>query len=127
MSNYQPVNCEFHDVIEACATLRKPVTILVENTDGTQRAVHAIISDVFARDGVEYLKTRCEELIRLDELLAVDGHEIRNFVQAPQMNINISTTGFLEKERIMISVTLCRDGCNICQRISDHSPIERYA
>jgi Rho-binding antiterminator len=84
MSSYQPVNCEFHDVIEACATLRKPVAILVENTDGTHHAMHAIISDVFARDGVEYLKTECEELIRLDALLAVDGHEICNFVRPPQ-------------------------------------------
>jgi Rho-binding antiterminator len=84
MSNYQPVNCEFHDVLEACATLRKPVTILVENADGTHSAIHAIISDVFARVGVEYLKTQSEELIRLDELLSVDGHEIRNFVQAPR-------------------------------------------
>jgi Rho-binding antiterminator len=84
MRDYQPVNCEFHDVVEACATLRKLVTILVENTDGTHRAVHAIISDVFARDGVEYLKTRYEELIRLDNLLSVDGHEIRNFFQTPQ-------------------------------------------
>jgi Rho-binding antiterminator len=84
MSDYQPVNCEFHDVIEACATLRKPVTILAENADGTHRAVHAIISDVFARDGIEYLKTHCEELIRLDELLSVDGHAICNFFQAPQ-------------------------------------------
>jgi Rho-binding antiterminator len=84
LSSYRPVNCEFHDVIEACATLGKLVTSLVENTDGTHRAVHAIISDVFACDGVEYLKTRCEELIRLDKLLSVDGHEIRNFVQSPQ-------------------------------------------
>jgi Rho-binding antiterminator len=84
MNSYQPVNCEFHDVIEACATLRKPVAILVENTDGTHSAIRAIISDVFARHGVEYLKTKCEELIRLDELLAVDGHEIRNFARSPQ-------------------------------------------
>jgi Rho-binding antiterminator len=83
MSNYQPVNCEFHDVIEACATLRKPIAILIENTAGSHRTIRAIISDVFARDGVEYLKTHCEELIRLDELLAVDGHEIRNYVRTP--------------------------------------------
>jgi Rho-binding antiterminator len=80
MSDYQPVNCEFHDVIEACATLRKPVTILIQNTDGTHRTIHTIISDVFARDGVEYLKTQCGALIRLDDLLTVDSHEIRNFV-----------------------------------------------
>jgi Rho-binding antiterminator len=84
MSNYQPINCEFHDIIEACATLRKPVTILAKNADGTHRKIRAIISDVLARDGVEYLKTQCDEFIRLDELLVVDGHEIGNFVQAPQ-------------------------------------------
>jgi Rho-binding antiterminator len=75
MSNYQPINCEFHDVIEACATLQKPTTILVKNTDGIHRAIHGIIADVFARDGVEYLKMQSNELIRLDELLVVDGHK----------------------------------------------------
>jgi Rho-binding antiterminator len=82
--NYQPINCEFHDVIEACATLRKPVTILAENTDGSHRAIRAIISDVFAREDVEYLKTECGEMIRLDALLAVDGHDIRNFPRTHQ-------------------------------------------
>jgi Rho-binding antiterminator len=79
MAHYQAINCEFHDVIEACATLRKPVAILSKSTDGTRRTIHTIISDVFARDGVEYLKTQCEALIRLDDLLAVDGYEIRSF------------------------------------------------
>lgn len=64
---------------EACATLRKPVFVLTKNTDGSYRSIYAIISDVFARDGVEYLQRECGELIRLDELLAIDGHEIRNF------------------------------------------------
>jgi Rho-binding antiterminator len=84
MNSYQSVNCEFHDVIEACATLHKSVAILIQNTDGTHRTIHAIISDVFARDGVEYLKTKSEEFIRLDALLAVDGHEICNFVRPSQ-------------------------------------------
>lgn len=74
------MNCEFHDVIEACATLRKQITIVAKNTDGTHRAIHAIISGVSARDGVEYLKTHYAEWIRLDALVAVDGYEIRNFV-----------------------------------------------
>jgi urate oxidase len=34
------------------------------------------------------------------------------------MNINISTTAFSEKEKVMIKVTLYHDGCNICQSIS---------
>ncbi len=79
MSAYQPINCEFHDIIEACATRRKNIVIVVRQTDATRRTIHGCITDVFARDGAEYLKTHCGELIRLDQLLAVDGHEITNF------------------------------------------------
>ncbi len=84
MNSYRPVNCEFHDVMESCATLRKPVAIEVKSANRSRRIIHTIIADVFARDGVEYLKTQSEELIRLDELLAVDGHEIRNFPKISQ-------------------------------------------
>lgn len=83
MRDYLPVNCEFHDVIEACATLRKSVSILAKNADGSYRTTQAIISDVFARNGVEYLKTQCGKLICLDALLEVDGHKICNFVRTP--------------------------------------------
>jgi Rho-binding antiterminator len=79
MTHYQPINCEFHDVIEACATLRNTVSIVIRNADETELGIHAIVSDVSARDGIEYLKTQCGQVIRLDALVAVDGHEIRNF------------------------------------------------
>ena len=65
MSHYQPVNCEFHDVIEACVTMRKRVTVVTKNADETHRTIHTIIADVFERDGVEYLKTHCAEFIRI--------------------------------------------------------------
>lgn len=81
MSNYRPVNCEFHDVIEACAILQKSTTILARNADGTHRFIHAIISDIFARDGAEYLETQCGQLIRLDELLAIDDQDVSNYVR----------------------------------------------
>ncbi|MEQ1598679.1 MAG: hypothetical protein ABL880_04855 [Methylotenera sp.] len=76
MSNYQLINCEFLDVIEACATLQKRTTILEKNSDGTHRFIHTIISDVLARDEVEYLNTQYKQLIHLDELLAIDNQEV---------------------------------------------------
>lgn len=81
MSPYQPANCEFHDLIEACATLQKSITIVAKNADETLRVIHTIISDVFARDGIEYLETQCGQLIRLDELIAIDDQELLNYVQ----------------------------------------------
>lgn len=75
MQDYQPVNCEFHDVIESCATLRKPVAILRKNANGIHVAIQATIVDVFARQGVEYLQIQSGELIRLDHLLAVNGYQ----------------------------------------------------
>jgi Rho-binding antiterminator len=78
MSDYQPLNCEFHDIIEVCATLRKPVRLFINHTDETQSTLHTVITDVFAQDGAEYLKTQCGELVSLDSLLAIDGHDTRN-------------------------------------------------
>lgn len=84
MSDYQPVNCEFHDIIEACATLRNPIAMVVLKSEGPHRIVNTVIKDVFAKDGAEYLHTNCGKLIRLDQLITVDGHNIRDFVDAKE-------------------------------------------
>ncbi|MDO9356995.1 MAG: hypothetical protein Q7T55_25080 [Solirubrobacteraceae bacterium] len=73
MTDYRPINCEFHDVLESVATVRRRCRIEYVAEDGAPRIVDALIVDVFARDGVEYIALDSGELIRLDALTKVDG------------------------------------------------------
>jgi Rho-binding antiterminator len=67
-----PISCEFHDRLEDLATLRKPASVRYVDSDGEQvRTV--VIQDVFAREGAEYLSLSSGELVRLDQLIEVDG------------------------------------------------------
>jgi len=73
MLAYRPINCEFHDVLEACATLRRVAHIESVLPDGTRQSRHAAITDIFSKGGVEYLTLGDGETIRLDLLVSVDG------------------------------------------------------
>jgi len=76
MSAYRPINCEFHDVLESCATLRKTVHIETVLPNGSRRSRHAVITDVFSQGGAEYLTLGDGESIRLDALVSVDGRGV---------------------------------------------------
>jgi Rho-binding antiterminator len=72
-TDYQPINCELHDVLEAAATLRKPVAILSTSPDGASSRRKARITDIFGKDRIEYVVLDNGETIRLDALTEVDG------------------------------------------------------
>lgn len=69
---YIPIDCEFHDVLEAAATLRRIVSIDHLDDGGNRRVVDARIADLFARDGAEYMRLDDGSVIRLDRLIAID-------------------------------------------------------
>jgi len=75
---YQPVNCEFHDVLESIATVGKPVSIAVR-TLGGRRECFAAIVDIYSKEGAEYIALSSGEIIRLDRLIAVDSVSARHF------------------------------------------------
>lgn len=70
---YLPINCEFHDVLEAAATRGRAVAITFVDGAGHAASVQARITDVFARNGAEYLRLDDATLIRLDAIERVDG------------------------------------------------------
>jgi Rho-binding antiterminator len=72
-STYVPINCEFHDVLEATATTRRRVAVLYIADDGQQQTVRARITDLQASNGVEHMVLDDEKRIRLDAILSVDG------------------------------------------------------
>ncbi|NGZ87940.1 hypothetical protein [Duganella aceris] len=72
---YVPISCEFHDRLEDLATLRRPAAVRYVD-QGVVLQREAIIKDVFARGGVEYLALDSGELLRLDQLIEVDGSRL---------------------------------------------------
>jgi Rho-binding antiterminator len=73
MSDYEPIDCSDHDKLEALATLRQIARISYRSADGATEQVEDLIEDVYARDGVEYLRTAGGRELRLDALVSVDG------------------------------------------------------
>ena len=69
---YNPIDCDFHDVLEAAATLRRNVAIDHLDDEGNRRVVDARIADLFAREGAEYMRLDDGSLIRLDKLVSID-------------------------------------------------------
>lgn len=78
-TGYQPISCEFHDVLEANATLRKPVEIRYRDDEGGVQERLAIVKDVFARDGSEFVVLSTGETVRLDRLIGVDKARLADF------------------------------------------------
>lgn len=73
MSNsYVPVDCDFHDVLEALATRGDIVTLTWRADDAVVRETRARIVDVYARSGADYLRTADGLTVRLDRVVAVD-------------------------------------------------------
>ena len=70
---YKPVNCDFVDVVEHYATLRKEVK-LTRIIDGeTQSSIIKI--KTWVNDGVgEYLITSEGDRIRMDHIQTLEGH-----------------------------------------------------
>lgn len=82
MSNdnrYNPISCEFHDRLEDLATLRKSVHIRFRDESGADQQRDAVITDVFARSGEEFLSIGSGELLRLDRLVEVDGARLADY------------------------------------------------
>jgi GMP synthase (glutamine-hydrolysing) len=73
---YQPINCEFHDVIEAYATRGETVDIVVSDAVLGDQTIRAVVADVFARKGQEFLVTKCGKKIRLDKVKAMGPHRL---------------------------------------------------
>lgn len=76
LSTYIPINCEFHDRLEDLATLRRPARVRYVGDDGAQQERTAIITDIYASKGAEYLALSSGDIVRLDQLVEVDGFRL---------------------------------------------------
>lgn len=71
-AQYHPISCDFHDLLEALATARQTAQIRFRDGGGALQHRSAAITDVFSRNGAEYLVISTGETLRLDQLIAVD-------------------------------------------------------
>ncbi|MFZ6748895.1 hypothetical protein [Undibacterium sp. Ren11W] len=76
---YRSVNCEFHDVLEALATRRQRCVLVYLAEDGSTKTCEALITDVYAKAGADYLRLDNASELRLDRLLQVDGERPEQF------------------------------------------------
>lgn len=82
MSRYLPINCEFHDVLEATATRGRVASIVYMDVHGQRQAIDARIVDLLARHGEEHLQLDDGRRLRLDRIVSVDGVRADAFAQA---------------------------------------------
>jgi Rho-binding antiterminator len=76
---YQPISCEFHDVLESLATKARRAPVVYVGDDGALHEVSAVITDLFGRDGVEFMVLDSGETVRLDRIVTVDGVRLADF------------------------------------------------
>lgn len=75
--SYTPINCSYYDRLEAWATRGQVVSIRFRESDtGPEKEVEAVITDLQTREGVEYMSLSNGSTLRLDQLIAVDGHPV---------------------------------------------------
>ncbi|MGV7210124.1 hypothetical protein ACLB1G_19975 [Oxalobacteraceae bacterium A2-2] len=76
-SSYEPISCDFHDLLEVHATRRQPTQIAFRDSSGAPQVINAIITDVYARNGADYLTTSTGVTLRLDQLVEVEGVKLK--------------------------------------------------
>ena len=76
---YSPISCEFHDLLEALATVRRPAVIRYRDHDGVAQQVMATITDVFSRERAEFVSLSSGEALRLDQLVEVNGDKLSDY------------------------------------------------
>ena len=77
MQKYQNISCSYYDQLEAYATKRTHCSV-VYRADEKEQSTDGIIVDVFAKEGAEYLKLNNGIVIRLDQLISINGVPVSN-------------------------------------------------
>ncbi|MEL6942080.1 MAG: hypothetical protein AAFO82_05375 [Bacteroidota bacterium] len=72
-NDYQPISCDFYDLLEESVTLKKKSIIHFYNTDYQEEQIVSRIINLFTKQKEEFLELENGQLIRLDQLISVDG------------------------------------------------------
>lgn len=69
---YQPIECHVHDRLEDLAVRRKVCAMRYRAMSGEVEEVAGKITDIYSRDGAEYLDLDAGLTIRLDALVSFE-------------------------------------------------------
>ncbi len=75
--DYTPISCDLHSEYELLALHRTPVTLHYRDEEGAEQHLQGRVTDVFTRDGAEFLRLETEAgtaEIRLDRIDRVRKH-----------------------------------------------------
>lgn len=70
---YEPISCDYHDLLEAAAVKKREVELEFE-AQGVRQRERGLIADVFSADGAEYVRLDAHNgsrQIRLDRILSM--------------------------------------------------------
>lgn len=73
MEAYTPVSCDFHDELEAMATLHQDCQIIYRDEADTEQSVTDRIVDIYAANHADFIKLKNGIEIRMDRLVTVNG------------------------------------------------------
>lgn len=76
---YQPISCDFHDLLEVHALQRRPTAVRFCDADGQLQTREALITDVHAKSGADYLTLSTGETVRLDQLIQVGQAKLADY------------------------------------------------
>jgi Rho-binding antiterminator len=85
MDKYCLVDCDFHDQLEAFATLRQVCQISYHHPNGELAEAHDRIVDIYAANNADFLRLTDGTEIRLDRLISVNG-KLNYFVRVIASN-----------------------------------------
>ena len=81
MDAYTPVSCDFHDQLEAIATLHQDCHIVYHDDANKVIDVTDRIVDVYASNHADFLKLKNGTEIRLDQIVSVNDQPVSYCVE----------------------------------------------
>lgn len=75
---YQSINCDFYDRLEEAATLKKECIIDFFDAKMEEHQVVNRIKNLFTRNKEEFMELENGTLIRLDQIIAINGEKLTN-------------------------------------------------
>jgi Rho-binding antiterminator len=78
-TDYQPISCDYYDILELIATERRTVPVRYKGEDGQAQEQRAQILDLYSRDHVEYVSLSSGDTVRLDRLIEVDDKPLSDY------------------------------------------------
>ncbi|PSB21312.1 hypothetical protein C7B65_05120 [Phormidesmis priestleyi ULC007] len=76
MDAYTPVSCDFHDELEAIATLRQTCRITYRTEANVTDEIEGRIADVYAANYADYVKLEDGTVIRLDHIILMNDQQV---------------------------------------------------